>query len=381
MSNVLEWIEYNPTMFCQCPFLVPQPAIKGKAAGCSYCYLAQSLPQTIKEAKAIQKKELTTNQVKDFIKNVADFGIRRMCVLGGEPQTRMDFDEIIGYACKKIELVHLTTNGIGTKKHLNTLLKVPLLEISVDSNIIDLAAKTRPLIQVKAALQSVELLYKKHPFLCINAVVTPAVLSELWSFINWSFQEKNIKKINLYPLLNENKKSLRITKKQADSIINEAEKKYMVIAENYCKSGKHVVVNFDGSVFPCAAFLGTDVTLGTVFDLKKAINNPLINKYKKYNFKSVAPKNIKSFKSSNCPGKKLYDNNWKKPKVQKLQEHPKNKEMYCMRCGMKRHDRKSSCQYCGFSHFDNKQFGMVCSCFSILNPKYFARNNFNVKDN
>lgn len=367
-----EWVEFNPTMICQSTSLSPQPEIGGRYTGCSYCYAAAGMPHSPEEVITFKDKELSTDQIERFIDQVADLGVKRMCWLGGEPQTRTDFNEIIDYACNKIELVQLATNGIGTKRHVDALLRIPLLEISIDSNNIGAAAKTRPLYQVKAALESVDLLYKQHPFLCINTVVTPQVLPELWNFVDWAFRERNIKKINLYPLLNENIEQLRITKAQADSIIQTAEEKYTVVTENYCKSGKHVVVNADGSIIPCAAFLGTDVVLGTVADLRKAVNNPLMSKFREYDFKSVAPTNVYSFETSNCPGKQLFDSSWVEPVVRKSHDEEDGNELYCMRCSMKHENETENCEHCNFNHFDNKPLGMVCGCFSVLNPQYFS---------
>jgi radical SAM protein with 4Fe4S-binding SPASM domain len=372
---MLEWIEFNPTMICHSPFLDPQPSVKGKFSGCSYCYAAEGMPHTIEEVKKFKSKELTTIQIKNFLDQAAELGVKRLCILGGEPQVRADFNEIISHACKKIALVQLTTNGIGTANNLATLLKIPLLEISVDSNELNLASQVRPKAQVRAALEAIDLLHDKHSFLCINCVITPPVLPSLWSFIEWAFREKNIKKINLYPLLNENIKELSITKHQSDEIISKASASYIVVGENYCKSGKHVIVDYDGSVVPCAAFLGTDVTLGTVTSLKQAVENPLMEKFKKYDFKSVAPKNPKSFESSNCPGKELYDTDWNSPKVELSDTQNNSKEMYCMRCNMKQTSNSKICSYCGFGQFDNKAFSMVCSCFSLLNPKFYSKKN------
>jgi len=368
---MIEWIEFNPTMICQSPFLQPQPTIKGKFTGCSYCYSAEGMPHTTKEVRIFKEKELATEQIQNFIDQISELGIKRMCILGGGPQLRDDFNEIMMYACKKITLVHLTTNGIGTKKHLETLLKIPLLEISIDSNKIVYASQVRPLLQVQAAFRSIDLLHKKHPFLCINTVVTPSVLPSLWNFIRWAFNEKNIKKINLYPLLNGGSKELRITRAQAEEIMLNVKANYKIITENYCKSGKHMVVDYDGSIVPCAAFLGSGVNTGNALHLKEAMNNPLLKKFQKYNFKSIAPKSSKAFESPNCPGKKLYDSNWMEPAVEKTSIEFLSTDKYCMRCSTKQDNDATTCKYCGFCYFDNKPFSMVCSCFSILNPKYF----------
>ena len=194
-NNLLDWIEFNPTMVCQAPLCQKQPEIQGKASGCSYCYASEGMPHTSEEVQIYLKKELNTKQVKTFIDQLRELDIPRISILGGEPQLRKDFDEIISYACKNIPLVGVTTNGVHTKTHLESLLKVHVLDLSLDSHILALSRKTRPEAVVLTALETINLLYKKHPFLCINAVVTPSTLESLDEFIQWAFQEKSIKRL------------------------------------------------------------------------------------------------------------------------------------------------------------------------------------------
>lgn len=166
---------------------------------------------------------------------------------------------------------------------------------------------------------------------------------------------------------------MKISNKESKEIIKQAKKNYIVNSENYCKSGKHVVVNYDGSIVPCASFFGGDVKLGYADNLTDALHTPLMIKYQEYDFESVAPNSSNVFESSNCPGKSLYDTNWQYPEVKK--ESFKSKEsnqQFCLRCGQRHNQKTGVCSFCNFRFFDNKPISMVCSCFSLLNPKYFS---------
>ena len=330
------------------------------------------LPHTVDEVKKYHASELTTSQIISLIDQVADSGIKRMAILGGEPQMRSDFNKIISYATQKIPLVSLTTNGIGTRKHLETLIKIPAIDISLDTNDLHIGSLTRPRQQVKAALNTLELLYKIHPFLCVNIVVTPSVINGLWVYVDWLFTQKHIKKVNLYPLLTENSLQLTISEKQAEKLIEDVKTKYQIYTENYCKSGKHVVVDYNGKIIPCAAFFGSDCLIGTSDQLQVAINHPVMKHFSKYDFKSVAPQGGDTFASSNCPGKMLYDNQWKNPKVRLINQRKKTTTSYCLRCNQIS-ATTNICSFCQFTHFDNHPLTMACGCFSLLNPEFFSK--------
>jgi len=70
---------------------------------CPHCYLGK--PQKLK------KKELTTNQVKKVLDDLAETGVYRIGFTGGEPLLRKDIFEILDYANKKGFRFGLLTNG------------------------------------------------------------------------------------------------------------------------------------------------------------------------------------------------------------------------------------------------------------------------------
>ncbi|HEY2323883.1 MAG TPA: radical SAM protein [Thermoanaerobaculia bacterium] len=74
---------------------------------CSHCY--NNLPMN---DVAARKRELTTNEYKDVLDQLADLGALWVCFSGGEIFARRDFFEIYDYAKAKGFLVTLFTNGI-----------------------------------------------------------------------------------------------------------------------------------------------------------------------------------------------------------------------------------------------------------------------------
>ncbi len=74
--------------------------------GCQHCYINQ--PATSREFKA---SELTTQQVKTILDQIAEAGCLFLLMTGGEMLLRPDFPEIYRYAHQKGMLVTLFTNG------------------------------------------------------------------------------------------------------------------------------------------------------------------------------------------------------------------------------------------------------------------------------
>lgn len=73
--------------------------------GCKHCYLASETP--------LKNEELTTNQIKNFISELAKLGGLFLTFTGGEPFLRDDFEEIFDYARKEMFAVSILTSGIN----------------------------------------------------------------------------------------------------------------------------------------------------------------------------------------------------------------------------------------------------------------------------
>lgn len=360
----ISWAEWNPTMICPAVFAAKQPEIKGNYSGCTYCYAAPGMPHTHLDRLKFLNEELSTRQALNLLDDLAERQIPRLSFLGGEPQSRTDFKALIAHAREKFKLVSVTTNGVGTKRNHEALMQASVVEVSLDSHDFQTAIKTRPAAIVKAALDTIESL-KTHPFLCLSSVVTPGSLEKLPDFISWAFQ-KGIKRINLYPLLGNSDvpEQLALTDTQAIKLLTDLESMYPTYGERVCKAGKHVVVNHDGTILPCAAFLGENMSDSATWQT--------IDRFSEHDFSPLAPNG--KLESPGCPGKKLHDSNWSRDVVKTGTNKVKaEQKLYCMRCNYPHLAEGGNCQHCGFEHFDKTNILMMCSAFTVYNPKFFPK--------
>jgi len=88
---------------------------------CSYC-----------DCTKIQRKEMTTEQIKRIVYDARKMGANKIGFTGGEPLLRKDIGELVRY-CKKLGLItHIVTNGSLMKFHMDTLKKSDGVFISFD---------------------------------------------------------------------------------------------------------------------------------------------------------------------------------------------------------------------------------------------------------
>jgi len=90
---------------------------------CAYC--------TIPSRKQI---ELSTSQIVDLIGQMADAGVERICLTGGEPLCRKDIGMIIDSCQKKKIYTTMVSNGYYVKKRLSGLKNLNLLVLSLDGS-------------------------------------------------------------------------------------------------------------------------------------------------------------------------------------------------------------------------------------------------------
>ena len=86
-----------------------------------------------------QGKILTTNEIKSILKVVADLGVSKVRLTGGEPLLRKDIFELIGYASKitTIDSVHMTTNGLLLSDYIEKLEEAGLSGINISLDTLD----------------------------------------------------------------------------------------------------------------------------------------------------------------------------------------------------------------------------------------------------
>ena len=96
-----DWVSLNLTMKCNLACTM-----------CTTCYDAPG--------------ELDTDEIKSVIDQTAQWGVKVLNPLGGEPFVRKDLEDILAYACKKDFTITVTTNGtLITKKRAEALARIP----------------------------------------------------------------------------------------------------------------------------------------------------------------------------------------------------------------------------------------------------------------
>jgi len=130
LANILEGIGKNGIMrpqLCAAPFLVVWDYTKQCNLKCKHCYeSAESLPA---------KDELTTEEAKKVIDQLAEIGVVAIAFSGGEPLIRKDFFEVAEYARGKDFYVSVASNATlitpAVAKKLSGV--IDYIEISMDS--------------------------------------------------------------------------------------------------------------------------------------------------------------------------------------------------------------------------------------------------------
>jgi radical SAM protein with 4Fe4S-binding SPASM domain len=108
------------------PFLIVWDFTHKCNLKCKHCY---------SNSGAIIEEELTTQQAKDVVDQIADAGVTALAFSGGEPLTRNDFFEVARYAADRGLYISVATNGtLLTKETVQKLkaAKVNYLDISID---------------------------------------------------------------------------------------------------------------------------------------------------------------------------------------------------------------------------------------------------------
>ncbi|MGF3521643.1 MAG: radical SAM protein [Candidatus Bathyarchaeia archaeon] len=108
------------------PFLVVWDFTHKCNLRCKHCY---------SKSGAVQEEELTTQEAKDVVDQLADAGVTALAFSGGEPLSRGDFFEVAEHAVKRGLYVSVATNGTLLTKEMARKLKeakIHYVEVSID---------------------------------------------------------------------------------------------------------------------------------------------------------------------------------------------------------------------------------------------------------
>jgi MoaA/NifB/PqqE/SkfB family radical SAM enzyme len=137
-------------------------------ASCSFC----SFPLL---PKSIISKEMTTQQIKKIIDQIAKLGVTTLSFTGGEPTLRKDLPELIYHA----GVVHDFMNGVATNgylmpsllKHNRRLEGLDYILLSLDYPTAALHNKMRGLKTFHKVIETIELANKRDKKVIISTVV------------------------------------------------------------------------------------------------------------------------------------------------------------------------------------------------------------------
>lgn len=128
VTNIIEGVAHfgvQRPQTCAVPFLIVWDFTHACNLKCKHCY---------QEADKTMPDELSTEEAKRAIDQLAEAGVPAIAFSGGEPLTRKDFFEVAKYAKDKEFYVSLATNGTLITKEVAQKLKkiVDYVEISMD---------------------------------------------------------------------------------------------------------------------------------------------------------------------------------------------------------------------------------------------------------
>ena len=161
------------------PFLIVWDFTHKCNLQCKHCY---------SNSGAIREEEMTTEQAKSVVDQIADAGVTALAFSGGEPLTRKDFFEVARYAANRGLYISVATNGTLLTKDIVKRLKdakVNYLDISIDGA----CAKTHDEFRgvpgaFDKAMQGVKNCVEADLCVCIATTATKKNLKEMPAIID-----------------------------------------------------------------------------------------------------------------------------------------------------------------------------------------------------
>ena len=258
---------------------------------CIHCYI--NLPITDTQAK---EKELTTEAIKDILREAVTLGCLTVRFTGGEPLLREDFEELYLFARRLGLKVMIFTNATLITPHLAGLfVRIPPLE-KIEVSLYGMMRKTYEAVtrvsgSFAAAWRGINLLLEsKVPFVVKSALLPPNE-GEMEEFEAWASTIPWMDNPPAYSmffdlrcrrdLVNKNKfiKGLRLSPEEGLRMLTRRRDKYLRETTAFCHkftkptadvlfvcgAGKSGCVDAYGSLQACMALRHPD----TVYDLSK----------------------------------------------------------------------------------------------------------------
>jgi len=232
---------------------------------CIHCY--NNLPAGDPETK---HKELSTEEIKEILKQAASLGCLTVRYTGGEPLLREDFEELYIFARKLGLKVLIFTNAtLITPKLADLFVRMPPLE-NMEITVYGLKresyeAITRNPGSFDAAWQGIRLLQEKKVPFVVKSTILPPNRSELEEFEAWASKIPWMQTPPSYSMFfdlrcrrdSENKncyiKKLRISPEEGLSIITRRHEEYLKEMKQFCSK---FLAPPSVKLFSCGAGIG-----------------------------------------------------------------------------------------------------------------------------
>lgn len=196
-----------------------------------------------------------------------------------EPTLHPEFDTIIALAKSMGFFIAVSTNGSFIDKHIDSLMKVDLLQYSIEGWDKESYEKYRFPLKFEKIYKNVKMFYRERqrcgngPKIVTNLLLTKK--TDIPSYMNlWS---EFIDQINVHPMLEatvyENKKFISC---KADTLIEEYFDFESQTKEFYCSYPFNtVIVAFDGKIALCCNDFSAEMNIGHINDgIVKIFNSP-----------------------------------------------------------------------------------------------------------
>jgi radical SAM protein with 4Fe4S-binding SPASM domain len=248
---ILSWLDIEITERCN--------------NNCIHCYI--NLPAN--ESNPL-KKELSTLEIKEILRESVSLGCLNVRFTGGEPLLRDDFQELYLFARGLGLGVILFTNAtLITERLVELFRKTPLLnpiEVSVyGMKKSSYEAVTRSAGSFESAWRGINLLLKKKIPFVVKSAIFPANKTEIREFETWAANIPGMTKPPSYSMSfdlrcrrddkekNRLIKSVRVTAQEALKVITRDKDRYLKMMKEFCS--KFIRPSGD-KLFSCGSGIG-----------------------------------------------------------------------------------------------------------------------------
>lgn len=224
------------------------------------------------------KKDLSTNEIKDILDKLIKWNPESITLTGGEPMVRKDFFEILKYLKENYNgQTCVSTNGtLINEENVNTLAKfADQIDISIDGIDEETCSIVRGKGVFNKVISSVHLLQKSE----FKKISLSMIFGNKNSHLKKEFINLN-KLLKTYPMIREFKpigrgkinKQIFNDKKDTKSALDrefisgEFRKTFNICS---CTAGKkEFFIRYNGDIYPCQAFLDDDYLIDNITNIK-----------------------------------------------------------------------------------------------------------------